>query len=117
MKEEGIGLVHELGFSTGCDAVNISARLKDLAPRGTIWVGPDSYRYARDFFEFRDLEAIKVKGRSEPVAIYEVASTEMHVHRRRVGGDRDVFSPMVGREAELAALHEAVEALPKGAGA
>lgn len=56
------------------DAVNLSARIepacKDYGVK--ILVAEDSYQVAKDEFEFRKLDFLVVKGKSIPVAIYEL---------------------------------------------
>lgn len=54
------------------DAVNLGARLCGAAAADQILVSEFTWREARDSFEFRELEAISVKGKAEPVKIFEV---------------------------------------------
>jgi adenylate cyclase len=54
------------------DAVNVAARLKDLTPPGSVYTGPEIYEQTHEEFEYRPLEPLKVKGKEEPVAIFEL---------------------------------------------
>ena len=96
------------------NTINVAARLSSLADAGTIIVGPDTYRHAEGFFAFEALEPTKVKGKAEPVQIYKLLSVKERPSTtpRRHGLRAD----LIGREVELAQLHEAVEKLKDGKG-
>lgn len=57
------------------DCVNLASRLEGVNKEyGTlIIVGQDTWQQVREGFEFRELDWIRVKGKGEPVAIYELA--------------------------------------------
>lgn len=105
-------------FTVMGDTVNLAARLKEAATAGAIYVGPETHRYTRDDFEYRPLEPLRLKGKQQPVPAYELASVVKRIHRD-VGGrsQRMVFSELVGREAEVAAFHAAIQRLAGGDGA
>jgi class 3 adenylate cyclase/tetratricopeptide (TPR) repeat protein len=103
-------------FAVMGDVVNVAARLKDLAPRGRIYVGPETHRYTKDHFEFRAREPIKPKGKEKTVPIYEVRSKEMQLYRRRIRADERVFADLIGRDEELADLRESLGAVARGKG-
>ena len=85
------------------DVVNVASRLKDLAPRGEVWVGPETWRCTKEEFEYRGLEPVALKGKQERIAVYELLSAEERIYKPRAG-TRDISSELVGREEELAAL-------------
>jgi class 3 adenylate cyclase/tetratricopeptide (TPR) repeat protein len=94
------------------DAINIAARLSDLAKAGEIIVGPNTYRQAEKHFALEALEPTKLKGKSEPISVYRVLSMKeepITVHRQS-----GVRATLIGRRAELAQLCEAVERLKGG---
>ncbi|MCX5737072.1 MAG: AAA family ATPase, partial [Proteobacteria bacterium] len=95
------------------DVVNIASRLKDKAPAGEIWVGHETWRATRSEFEYRALEPLALKGKRNAVAVYTLLSAEERVHRPRARSGA-IFSPMVGRERELALLRERMVALARG---
>ena len=74
------------------DVVNTAARLADSADSGGIIVSEGVYRITKDEFEFRDLECIHVKGKTEPLKRFSP-----HRKKREIM-DRYSF---VGRTAEL----------------
>src|SRR6185369_6098947 len=54
-------------WSAAGDVLNTAARIQSAAPTDGILVGGETYRVARDEFEFQQAEAIAAKGKSEPV--------------------------------------------------
>lgn len=96
------------------DAINIAARLSDLANAREIYVGPETYRRAEGHFFFETLEPTMVKGKSEPVSIFKVlAPKEQPVTVHGLSGLR---AELTGRNAELARLREAAERLKERKG-
>ncbi len=103
-------------FTVMGDAVNLASRLKDASPKGSIWVGPETHRYTRGAFEFRTLKPIALKGKEQPVPVYEVRSVREVVYRTRAVSRRTISSALVGRDEELARLRAALRELAKGRG-
>jgi ABC-type transport system substrate-binding protein/class 3 adenylate cyclase len=89
------------------DTVNVAARLQAL---GDIVVGPTTARQVGDTFELEELGEVELKGKSLPVAAFRVVGV-------RMGPSLRSESPLVGREAELAALDDALAPLLGGRGA
>jgi predicted ATPase/class 3 adenylate cyclase len=95
----GVGSKGDQSYSVMGDTVNVAARLEAAAVRGEIIVGPDTYQLAEPFFEFEDRKAIQVKGRDEPVKIYQLLSAKAGHHSAR--GIEGLSSPLVGRDREV----------------
>jgi serine/threonine protein kinase/tetratricopeptide (TPR) repeat protein len=87
------------------ETMNVAHRLKELSTTGKIYVGPLTYRYTKDEFNYRPLKSITVKGKSEPVPIFELLSEQEKIYRSRLDLNRAVYSEMVGREKDLNILH------------
>ena len=85
------------------DAVNLASRLESNCRPGEIMVSAATQRLARRTFFFTALEAIKVKGKTEPVEVFEVAGPRARIPE---GEERP---PFAGREQELEALGQAFE--------
>ena len=90
------------GIATG-DVVNTASRLQTIAPEGSVVVGEATFRGTRNVIEYRDLEPVALKGKSEPVAIWQALTA-----RSRYGVDVDqrASTPFLGRAHELALLRE-----------
>ncbi len=87
-------------LATG-DAVNVAARLEQAAPENQIYLGDVTYRLVRDAVEVESVEPLELKGKAQRVAAFRlVAAPGLDGLVRR--HDR----PLVGRDAELAALAE-----------
>jgi class 3 adenylate cyclase len=110
----GVGSKGDQSYSVMGDTVNVAARLEAAAVRGEIIVGPDTYRLAEPFFEFEDREAISVKGRDEPVKIYQLLSAKAGHHSSR--GIEGLWSPLVGRDSEVDEFNGLLNALVRGRG-
>ncbi len=103
-------------YSVMGDAVNLAARLEDASARGQIFVGPDTYRLTAPLFEFRELEPLTLKGKAEPVAVYQVLRAKARPGRRRGLTGHGLHSPIVGRAREVAAFHARLARLQQGMG-
>jgi len=96
------------------DAVNLAARLNSIASAGEILVGPETFLQAEGFYTFEILKPTRVKGKTDPVQVYNVLSTKKKpVKIHRLSGRKAV---LIGRKKELAQLHKALEQLRKGEG-
>jgi class 3 adenylate cyclase/tetratricopeptide (TPR) repeat protein len=96
------------------DAINTASRLQGMAETGEILVSHETYRQTEGYFDFKELEAVEVKGKEGPVRVYKVLSQKHRpVTTRRLSGVR---ADLVGREVELRELGEAVETLGTGKG-
>jgi len=96
------------------DAVNLAARMQSAARPMTLLISEHTHRFIAPMFECLDLGPIEVKGKAEPVRVYEVQAAKMAPGRVR--GLAGLESPMVGRDAELQALLQASAAAQGGLG-
>ncbi len=88
------------------DPVNVAARLQQIAAPGSILVGPRTYRNARGMAEFRQAPAVPLRGKSRPVAIWEVIGLlgDQQAPTTRARGRDGAQTPLIGRDAEMALL-------------
>ncbi|MBI3163888.1 MAG: AAA family ATPase [Chloroflexi bacterium] len=84
------------------DAINLAARLQSAARPGSALISQHTHRFAAPLFDFNDLGQIEVKGKSEPIQIYEVVGAKAEPGKLR--GLAGLTSPMVGRDSEHNAL-------------
>ncbi|HEY5651096.1 MAG TPA: AAA family ATPase, partial [Acidimicrobiia bacterium] len=87
----------ELGRIAG-DAVNVAARLQEHAAPGSIIVAERTVSTAHAF-RFRDLGVVTLRGRTEPVRIYELGAPVHSAER-----SSRMSAPLVGRDNELSLL-------------
>ncbi len=64
------------------DAVNLASRIEGASEKGQILVGPDTYRATQNDFEYRTIPPVTLKGKAEPVPVYEVRSVKEAAARR-----------------------------------
>ncbi|MGQ0568194.1 MAG: adenylate/guanylate cyclase domain-containing protein [Armatimonadota bacterium] len=81
------------------DAVTTAARLQQTAAPGAIIVGERTHRLTRDVIEYRPLPPLEVKGKAEPLAVWEA----MAPLPERLDMRRDA-APLVGRHGEMGIL-------------
>jgi class 3 adenylate cyclase/tetratricopeptide (TPR) repeat protein len=84
-------------FATG-EAVNIAARLQQLAEPGQILLGPAAHRLTLGRIEVDDVGPVEVRGRDEPVWAWAATSAEGRPPARVQ------LTPLVGRDHELELL-------------
>jgi class 3 adenylate cyclase/tetratricopeptide (TPR) repeat protein len=88
------------GMASG-DVVNTAARLQAAAPVNGILVDETTYRATSPAIDYRPVEPIEAKGKSEPVPAWEALQA-----RSRYGVDTAQLSraPLIGRTRELDVL-------------
>jgi class 3 adenylate cyclase len=97
------------------DTTNLAARLQQLAAPGTILMSDTTARLVQDAVHLEALEAVYVKGKAEPIAVYTVLgrAPQRSALETRLGY---VLSRFVGRSRELQALHELLAQVERGQG-
>src|ERR671936_944278 len=118
-REHGVGLSIRTGVNTGevvageasagqklvtGDAVNIAARLEQAAQPDEILIGPDTRGLVREAVRAETLEALPLKGKTEPVSAWRLVEV---LHDVPAAARLD--APFVGRADELAELERALE--------
>jgi len=96
-------------FAATGAAVNVAQRLEEAAPTGGILISHDTYRHVRGIFDVRELELLNVKGRAEAVRTYVVERAKPRAFRLRTRGVEGVETRMVGRQAELSRMRDALQ--------
>jgi class 3 adenylate cyclase/tetratricopeptide (TPR) repeat protein len=96
------------------DAVNLAARLQSLAYPGTVLISESTYRTQSQWIECTDLGIVTVKGKSEPVHIYQVDRLKDEPVYWPQQGKTAI--PMVGRQDELTRLQDLSTAVRAGIG-
>jgi class 3 adenylate cyclase/tetratricopeptide (TPR) repeat protein len=97
------------------DTVNLASRMQTMAEPGAILVSQDTHKMARDFFKFKSLGKVQVKGKEEPVEAYELLEPTEVATRIEAAAARGL-TKFVGRRREIESLKEAFEKARSGAG-
>ena len=101
-----LGAVGE-GMVAG-DAVNTAARVQATAEPGSVWVDHETRGLAAAAVSFNDRGEHVLKGKAEPVRLHRAEAVVAAVGgAQRVDG---LEAPMVGRDAELRTVKEALHA-------
>lgn len=103
-----LGTVGGKGDLAGA-AVNVAARMEQSAPRGRLRISHDSFRHVRGHFDVEEQVPLALKGVEQPLRSYLVVRARPRSQRRFRRGVEGVQAPVVGRDAELAALLKAVD--------
>lgn len=98
------------------DAVNVASRLKDIAEKGQILIGPWTYRGVRSDFKFRELKPIALKGKEKTLPVFELLSEKEKIHRTTSTSERMIQSAMVGRDVQFHTLVDLVTGLDNAKG-
>jgi class 3 adenylate cyclase/tetratricopeptide (TPR) repeat protein len=87
------------------EAVNIAARLEQSAPAGETLIAEPTRQLVEQAVELQPVEPLGVKGRSEPLSAWRLVDV-----RSKAGQlARTLDQPMLGRDAELRVLTQALE--------
>jgi class 3 adenylate cyclase len=110
--EVGSSLVYE--YTAMGDAVNLASRMQAAARPNTVFITENTYRQVEAVFVSTDLGTIPIKGKIEPVHVYQLL--QVKAHPGPVRGLSWAAAQLVGREVELAALVKASQATMAGLG-
>src|SRR4030095_3255358 len=118
-REKGINLQIRVGLNTGevvlrsirkdnlhtdytpvGHSTSLASRMEGLATPGSIVVSEHTYKLTEGYFECKPLGAVRVKGVSEPVNIYEVLGVGLLRTRLQLAARRGLVR-FVGRQSEL----------------
>ena len=67
-----IGSPQHMDYTAIGDEVNVASRIQSIAKGGQILVSRNIYNSTNDYFEFRSIGSIKVKGKKKSVELFEV---------------------------------------------
>jgi len=96
-----VGSDNKQEYTVMGDTVNVASRLKDVSKAGQIYVGSSTYRHTKRYYEYKELDPIFLKGKEEPVTVYELLPGAEKIYRANLESDRMIYSEMVGRGLEF----------------
>ena len=97
------------------DTTHLASRVQGLAEPGTILITEGTHRLVNGYVQTVNLGPVSVKGRSERVRVYSVIGRRRGRTRLEVSVERGL-TELVGRERELAVLHECLARVRAGRG-
>ena len=110
-----IGNDLHMDYSAVGQNTHLAARMEQLAAPGSILLTAATQRLVESLVRVTALGAVPVKGLSAPVEVFELAGASALRRRLQAAAARGL-TRFVGREAELAALHQTLEQAGAGHG-
>jgi len=110
-----IGNDLRMDYTAVGDTTNLAARMESEAKPGCILVSTNTHRIARDYFEFRSMGKIDVKGKEEPQDVYELLKPSEAETRLDVSVSKGL-TRFVGRKKSIPGLMEVYAKAMSGSG-
>ncbi len=110
-----IGNDLHMDYSAVGQTMHLAARMEQLARPGTIRLSAATLRLVEGLVRVQALGPIPVRGMTEPVEVCELVRASVLCRRLQAAATRGLTS-FVGREAELAALRQALDQASAGHG-
>jgi adenylate cyclase len=108
--------IGEGGYTAVGHTVGLAQRMEALAEPGKAYLTESTAELAHGFMELEDLGQFEIKGASQPIGVFELAGVGAARSRLDLSRERG-FSRFVARDAEMAALEEALDLAERGEGA
>jgi class 3 adenylate cyclase/tetratricopeptide (TPR) repeat protein len=97
------------------DTTNLASRMEGLSPPGGVVASRNTHKLAKDYFEFRPLGKVEVKGKEKPQEAFELLKAG-EVETRIGASVAKGLTRFVGRKNSMAALMETYEKARAGSG-
>ena len=110
-----IGNSLRVEFTAVGETVNLASRMESLANPGTTFVTEETFKRTAVFFRFEAQGKKEVKGKDEPIEVFEVIAPSNRSTHFDVSAERGLI-PLVGRERELEILLDGFETVKSGRG-
>jgi class 3 adenylate cyclase/tetratricopeptide (TPR) repeat protein len=103
-----IGNDLKMDYTAVGQTVHLASRMEQTATPGSVMITNDALQLAEGFVQVKSLGAVKVKGMSETVEVYEVTGVGATRSRLQAAAARGL-TRFVGRDAETEQLRKALE--------
>jgi class 3 adenylate cyclase/tetratricopeptide (TPR) repeat protein len=110
-----IGNDLHMDYSAVGETTVLAARMEQTAMPGSIRLSAATLRLVEGLVQVTALGPVPVKGLAEPVEVFELTGAS-HLRRRLQAAAMRGLTPFVGRQHELAALHQALAQAQVGQG-
>lgn len=110
-----IGSDLHMDYTAVGQTTHLAARMEQMAVPGSILLTQAALQLAEGFIDVRPLGPAQVKGLQEPLELYELTGARAVRSRLHAAAARGL-TKFVGRDAELAQLHRALEEAASGHG-
>jgi class 3 adenylate cyclase/tetratricopeptide (TPR) repeat protein len=109
-----VGTDRKRSYTVMGDAVNVASRLEGVSERGEIIISEATYALTNRLFAFTERDAVKLKGKRDPLRIYQLnAARDLSQTQRGLTG---MEAPLIGREYEMQNLLKHYQKLYQGQG-
>jgi len=109
-----IGSTVDAAYAVTGDTVNTASRLQSAAAAGEILISEATYQLTQHAFAFAPREEIRLKGKSEPVAVYRLLGPLAAPRSARGLEGLGLAAPFVGRDRELRQMEAAFDDMQAG---
>jgi len=110
-----IGSDLRMDYTAVGETTHLAARMEQLARPGTVLIAPATFDFVEGFIAVKPLGPVPVRGRGEPVEVYEVSGIGPARTRLQAAARRGL-TRFVGREAEIEVLRRSLERAGAGHG-
>jgi class 3 adenylate cyclase len=110
-----IGNDLHMDYTAVGETTHLAARMEQLARPGTVLIAPATFDLVEGFVAVKSLGPVPVKGRREPVEVYELSGIGPARTRLQAAARRGL-TRFVGRDAEIEVLRQSLEHAGAGHG-
>jgi class 3 adenylate cyclase/tetratricopeptide (TPR) repeat protein len=110
-----IGNDLHMDYTAVGETTHLAARMEQAARPGTVLIAPATFHLVEGFVAVKSLGRVPVKGRSEPVEVYELSGIGPARTRLQAAARRGL-TRFVGRDAEIEVLRRSLERAGAGHG-